>query len=224
MEFRSKFDGFFCCKGGEKAAELIPRIPTSYAAALASAATTVATTASINAAVPAEKKKRKPDFPVRKQDSELTETIVPSKKRKFFQLFQWCSTDTATAKKTKKKSGQQRKSSPTTAIKPKIKPKLKGKPKTSSGQMSQLPSLQRRWSMIMSKTQRSWIACAWWRELVSPSFFRATGGKPGQLTNQNVIYTLFLLKSQWRQFQGCSITNEISIETLGRGGITSRVT
>lgn len=110
----------------------LPRIPTSYAAALASAATTVATAAGVSA-VPAEKKKRKPDFPVRKQDSELTETIVPSKKRKFFQLFQWChsASDNTAAKKSKKKSSTGHKKSPsaTTTTKPKMKPKLKGKKK-----------------------------------------------------------------------------------------------
>ena len=83
------------------------------------------------------KKKRKPDFPVRKPDAELTsETIVQpiSKKRKFLQLFQWCHSTSAAAgsaasppdpyskKKTKKTDPPA-----TTSQKPKIKPKLKGK-------------------------------------------------------------------------------------------------
>lgn len=106
----------------------LPRIPTSYAAALASAATSMAPSVPANETTTVEKKKRKPDCPVRKQDSELTETIVPSKKRKFFQLLQWCHSADATSKKNKKKnsSGHDAKS----PIKPKIKPKLKGKIKT----------------------------------------------------------------------------------------------
>lgn len=104
----------------------LPRIPTSYAAALASAANALAPTLPTNAVIPAEKKKRKPDFPVRKQDSELTETIVPSKKRKFFQLFQWChSGDPSATKKNKKKNSSGHKSK--SPAKPKMKPKLKGK-------------------------------------------------------------------------------------------------
>ncbi|EFX76319.1 hypothetical protein DAPPUDRAFT_322503 [Daphnia pulex] len=102
----------------------LPRIPTSYAAALASAANSLAPTLPTNAVIPAEKKKRKPDFPVRKQDSELTETIVPSKKRKFFQLFQWChSGDPSATKKNKKKNSSGHKSK--SPAKPKMKPKLK---------------------------------------------------------------------------------------------------
>ncbi|XP_059350502.1 protein winged eye-like isoform X1 [Daphnia carinata] len=101
----------------------LPRIPTSYAAALASAANSMAPPVPANETTTVEKKKRKPDFPVRKQDSELTETIVPSKKRKFFQLFQWCHSADPTSKKNKKKnsSGHDAKS----PMKPKIKPKLK---------------------------------------------------------------------------------------------------
>lgn len=103
----------------------LPRIPTSYAAALASAATSLAPTMPSNTTVLIEKKKRKPDFPVRKQDSEMTETIVPSKKRKFFQLFQWCHSADPTTKKNKKKNSSGNKSK--SPAKPKMKPKLKGK-------------------------------------------------------------------------------------------------
>ena len=103
----------------------LPRIPTSYAAALASAATSLAPTMPSNTTVLIEKKKRKPDFPVRKQDSEMTETIVPSKKRKFFQLFQWCHSADPTTKKNKKKNSSGNKSK--SPAKPKMKPKLNGK-------------------------------------------------------------------------------------------------
>jgi len=147
---------------------LVPRVPVSYAAALASAAVVASSapctnndgdglTSTVNSTVASvaghEKKKRKPDFPVRKQETELTETIVPSKKRKFFQLFQWChssndvssvadrpsspihvkkSNGTFNKKKnsTATASGNRKTSSIATVTRPKIKPKLKGKKTT----------------------------------------------------------------------------------------------
>lgn len=121
---------FFTFLGGEEQVEP-PRIVTSYAAALASAANAMSSTA--GKVLSSDKKKRKPNLPVRKQDSELTETIVPSKKRKFFQLLQWChSSEPAGPHKSKKRnaSGQKKNSATTSSSiisRPKMKPKLKGK-------------------------------------------------------------------------------------------------
>lgn len=118
----------------------------SYAAALASAAvssssTTTPTSSPLPSNTTGEKKKRKPDFPIRKPDAELTsETIVPlSKKRKLFQLFQWChstnsnvpdpsrSTTTKKRKKSNDNNNISKKMQDTASCdKPKIKPKLKG--------------------------------------------------------------------------------------------------
>lgn len=145
---------------------MVPRVPVSYAAALASAAEVAVSapcsngdglTSSASSTVASvgshEKKKRKPDFPVRKQETEVTETIVPSKKRKFFQLFQWChssndvssvadqplspinvkksnGTNSFNKKKPTTSSGNRKTASSTSdATRPKIKPKLKGNTK-----------------------------------------------------------------------------------------------
>lgn len=105
-------------------------MPTSYAAALASAAS----------AAP-EKKKRKPECPMRKHDTEPTETIVPSKKRKFIQLFRWCHSSTPTGSapsdgelspdgadvaSCKQGKTPAKRADNNAHQKPKIKPKLKG--------------------------------------------------------------------------------------------------